>query len=761
MANETIPIQHYLRIIRKRKYSVATLFIIISAVFFLRGLSYSPVYTASARLLLEKGERNPLSMNLGYSSYWDPKFISTQSEIIKSPATAQKAMQALNLENTFESFFTDIDKEESFSIIQTLTKGIKGIGTEILKWFDIEKVRPLAEIKSVEKKSVEEKPTLQDDKPETAETQKSEKYTSLISNGIEVKHVENNNIVTLSFTSPSPVLAQMIVNAVSDAYIEVILDIKMDASRRKLAWMTEKAEKERSKLEKAEKNLQEYLQTNKIITIGDRITGLPKKLDEVSSQLSQAEIKRKELEAINNQVRQIGEGLENAETIKALTADATLQSIRMQILQSDQNITELSKKYGPKHPVLKRAFSEKAALELKRKQEIERIIKSLKNEYELAQTKESNLRKLLQKTQKEAIYLNEKFVQYNILKREIDTNRSLYNVLIKKINESRITDQAETVRIWVVEAAKTPRLPSNRRIKKISLIGVLLGLFSGIGLAFFLEYLDQTVKSADELEERLGVPLLGVSLLSKTKDKKVEKCILEQDIPHFTENYKAIRTALLLSSAETPPRCLLVTSTLPGEGKTTVAINLAATLATQTDKKVLLIDADLRKPSLAKIFGLDNSHGLSTLLTGETDEFDENDIRQGPVEDLYFITSGPHPPNPSELLGSERMSALINLMQKKYDFVVIDSPPVLSVTDSIVLSKIVGGTIFVIKAGKSTYEIVNKGLKLLAGVHARVLGVVLNAVDVKKHTYYYEYYNYYYDSYKEPPERHAKNDPEQ
>jgi len=751
MPSEIIPIQHYLRIIRKRKYSVATLFIIIAVVFFLRGLSYSPVYTASAKLLLEKGERNPLGMNYAFGSYWDPKFLNTQSEIIKSTAVAAKAVQALKLENTFESFFKE--KEEPFSVIQSFTKGIKGAGDEISKWFGIEKVRPF-----VDKKSVEKKSNQPDDKQESEETLKTEKYISQISQGIEVKPIADSSIISLSFTSPNPVLAQMVVNTVTQAYIEVMLEIKMDASRRALAWMTVQAEKERSKLEKAEKALQEYMQTNKVIAIGDRITGIPQKLEELGSKLSQAEIRRKELEAVNNKVRQIREEFENVETIKALTDDVTLQSIRMQILKSDQNITELSKKYGPKHPVLKRALAEKTALELKRKQEIKRVIKSIENEYELAQTKERNLRKLLEKNQKEAIYLNEKLVQYTILKREIETNRSLFNVLIKKMNESRLTEQAETVRIWVVEAAKTPPAPSNHKIKKISLIGVLLGLFAGIGLAFFLEYLDQTVKSPDELEKRLGVPLLGASLLYKAKDKKVEECVIEQEMPHFVENFKTIRTSLLLSSAQTPPRCLLITSTLPAEGKTTIAINLAATLAAQTDKKVLLIDADLRKPSLAKIFNIDNAHGLSTLLTSETDKFDANDIRQSPMEDLHFITSGPHPPNPSELLGSERMNALLNLMQKKFDFIVIDSPPVLSVTDSIVLSKMVEGTIFVIKAGKSTYEIVNKGLKLLESVHARVLGVVLNAVDVKKHTYYY---NYYYDSYKEQPEGHAKHDQEQ
>ncbi|MDM8543127.1 polysaccharide biosynthesis tyrosine autokinase [Desulfococcaceae bacterium HSG9] len=728
---------------------MATLFVIITIIFFLRGLSYSPVYTASARLLLEKGERNPLGMNYAYGSYWDPKFLLTQSEIIKSTAVAKKAALSLNLEKTFKSFFSD--QKEPFSIIQSSTKTIKSAGVAILKLFGIEKLRP----------PVVNISTLEYNKSKSGKKLKSEKYISLISHGIEVKPVENSSIITLSFTSPSPALAKMVVNAVTKAYIEVMLEIKVDASRRTLSWMTEKAEKEKIKLERAEKALQEYLQTNKIITIGDRITVIPRKLEELSSQLFHAEIKRKELEAVNNKVRQIKEDFENAETMKALTADETLQSIRMQILKSDQNITELSKKYGPKHPVLKRALAEKTSLERKKKQEIKRIIKSIENEYELALTKESNLRKLLEKTQKEAIYLNEKFVQYTILKREIDTNRSLYNALTKKINESRITDQAETVRIWVVEAAKKPRAPSNRRIKTISLIGVLLGLFSGIGLAFLLEYLDQTVKSADELEERLGVPLLGVSLLSKVKDKKVEKCIIEQDVPHFVENFNAIRTALLLSSTQSPPRCLLITSTLPSEGKTTVAINLAVTLANQTDKKVLLIDADLRKPSLAKVFGINNTHGLTTLLTSETDEFFGDCIRQGPIEDLQFITSGPHPPNPSELLGSKRMIALLNMMQKKFDFIVIDSPPVLSVTDSIVLSKIVGGTIFVIKAGKSTYELVNRGLKLLTTVQARVLGVVLNAVDVKKHTYYYDYYDYYDDSYKEESKRHAKHDKEQ
>ena len=372
----------------------------------------------------------------------------------------------------------------------------------------------------------------------------------MISNGIFIEPVEESDIVKISYTSTNPEFSKRVVNAVAKAYIEETLEMKMAASKHTIAWMTEKSEKERVKLKKKEEALQNYMRNENIITVEDRIAITPKRLTEISTQLTMAEVKRKELQSINEQVSQISQNLEDAETINVIASDATLRSIRSQLMETDQKITELSKKYGPKHPVIKRAQADANKLEEKRKKEITRIIQSIKNEFELARSSEENLRELLEKTKHETVKLNEKNIQFGILKREIETNRLLYDALIKKIKEQSITDQAQTVDIWIVEEAGTPKYPSNERSRQRMTLGLLLGLFGGVGLAFFLEYLDQTVKSPDEVEKQFGISVLGMVPLLKSGENRPEKAVIAEPSFAFSESYKTIRAGILLSSAK-------------------------------------------------------------------------------------------------------------------------------------------------------------------------------------------------------------------
>jgi len=304
------------------------------------------------------------------------------------------------------------------------------------------------------------------------------------------------------------------------------------------------------------------------------------------------------------------------------------------------------------------------------------------------------------------------------------------------LKEQNITEQNQSVNVWIIERAKTPVVPATPKKKRNILLGLMLGLFGGIGLAFFIEYLDNTVKSPDEAEERLGLSVLG---LVERFDTGAGELLTELD-PHsnITESYKGIRTSLLLSSADKPPKAILITSMLPGEGKTTTAANLAAVIA-QSELKVLLIDADLRKGRLHKMFDFDNSKGLSTYLAG----IDGSEVMvAGPEKNLKIIPSGPVPPNPSELLGSRKMKDLLSSAADKFDIIIFDSPPVMSVTDALILSKIVDGTTIVIKAGETTYEAVERELKSFRELDSRILGIILNAVNREKSDYY-NYYGYY------------------
>jgi capsular exopolysaccharide synthesis family protein len=465
---------------------------------------------------------------------------------------------------------------------------------------------------------------------------------------------------------------------------------------------------------------------------------------ELGSKLAQAETRENELATLYDKIRKSLNRSEELITIPVIADDPALEKIREHVLRAEQNIIEQSKKYGHKHPVMIRAKSELKILQTKRDQEIRRVVKTVKNRYELARSNTRDLKDMLDKTKKEAISLNEKFIQYGILKREIENHQNLYNALISRTNEQNVTEQAQDINVWVVEKAQLPQLPSKPNKKRNILLGIIMALFGGVGLALFLEYLDNTIKTPDDIEERYELPVLSTVAKSKDKKKSLYKVVLEEPSSAQAESFKTLRAAVLLSSADVPPKTIMVTSMAPQDGKTTIACNLAATIA-ESGSRVVLIDADLRRPLLHEVFGLDNTEGLSTFIAGTSD------IQVGELaaqNNLFVVTSGPKPPNPSELLISKRLKILLGAFKEKFDFIVLDSPPIISVSDALVISKIVDASLVVVRFGKTSYEMMNHGMKQLEGIDAKVIGAVINEVDERKSGHYYylynkEYYQYY------------------
>lgn len=702
MDEKEIHLRDYLKIIKKRRYTVYTFFTIVFIVVLIGTLSTTPIYQALTKVLIERVEPYNLTMMYPYYSLYDPEFYETQYQLIKSTSVAQKVVKMLSLESTYESYF----KGGKF------TPG--------------------------------------------SETSKADILADIVSNGIIVSPIKNSKIVSLSFMSTNPDFAVLVANSVARAYIEEIMEMRMSSSRYSIEWMTKKAEEEKVKLEKSERALQDYMRANNIVTLQDKVALTPEKLSELNTQLVRAETRRKELESLYSAVTKLSGNMRDAEMIPAIASDPTVQSLRNQILKAEQNTEELSKKFGKKHPAMIKAEEELKVLKQKRDQEIRRVIGSIKTEYELAKSNESSLRRMFSGTKAEALDLNEKFIQYGVLSREVDTNRQLYDALIKRMKEQSVTEEIQTVNVWVVEKAEKPASPVKPRKSLNILLGIIVGLFGGIGLAFFIEYLDNTIKSPEDVETRLGLPVLGVVPLLESKDENIEEIILKEPQSIYAESYKTIRTAILLSSATRPPQNIQVTSMGPNEGKTVTSVNLAITIA-RSGYSVLLVDSDLRKPRIHTIFRLNNLSGLSTYLAGATADIET--VFKQPLTNLTVIPSGPIPPNPSELLGSNRANELIRLLNERFDLLIWDSPPLMSVTDSLILSKILDGTIIVAKAGKTTYEIVDRGLKLMKGrrdndSETRILGIVINELDLKKSDqYYYQYYNYYPSRKEDSPKQ--------
>ncbi len=717
MNEKEIHLNDYLRIIRKRRILIALvaifIFIAVAAVTF----TMPAQYKATTELLIENIKQDSLSRD-SRDNRRDPEFMATQYQIIKSKSVARKVVKQLALDTKYASYFIT-ESDDTPKSKKGLKKRLKNLSKKFLQIFgaDTTSGKHLAEITN------------------TAKTTEDIITESIVKN-IEVLPVRASRIVDISYSTTDPGLSRMIVNAIAKAYMDEILEIRLNIVNYKLNWMNEKAQTELEKLKGSENELQAYMQEKRIIPVEGGTA--PQKISELNSQLVQAETRRKELGLLYNQVRKID--METMVSLPSIAASQVFLSLKDTILEAQQHIMELSisKKYGEQHPAMITARANLEGLKKLQLQEIKNIVETTKTDYELAKLKEKDLKKSLEQAKEEAIKSNEKLIQYNILKREIDTNRNLYEALLTNLKEQSLIGEIQTINVWVLETAKTPETPFKPKKALNLLIGLILGIACGIGFAFFIEYIDTTIKFTDEIEDRLGLPLLGTVFFSKLKKEELIESMIEHPNSALAERYKAIRASILLSSADNKPKILLITSASPNDGKTITSINLALAMV-HFKHRVLLIDADLRNPQIHKIFNLNNTGGVSAFAAGVL----QGDIVQsGPLPGLDIITSGPKPPNPSEIISSRSFQNLLTQMRQKYDMIIIDSAPVLHVTDTLVLSKIVDGTAVVIRAGKTDYAIAHDCIKSLQDINARLLGIIFNALKVKANGYYSYYGDY-------------------
>ena len=715
-------LRDYLQVIRKRQMVVL---IVLGLVFFatlVTTFTATPIYTASSDVLIERSKK---SSELEYQYYsYEPEFLDTQSEIIRSVNVARKVVDKLKLATQYRHYFLE-EKKDGFSLIRTIRQTVSGAVSSVRIF--------LADDKDTLSKPKDLLDTLQPVSDEDI-------ITGIIQGGLRVTPLKNTKIVTISYADKNPAVAKLVADAVVQAYIDELLEIKLATSNYSLKWMNTKAAEERDKLEKSERELQEYMRQNDLVTVENKLTVLPQKLSDVGLQLSKAETEEKELQDLLNQINTVIDSPDRLETIPIFASSEVLKAIRERIYKANQNIQDLSKKFGKRHPSMVKANDELRILKDERRFEIERIVSSVKNSLALATSKKKSLQELLSSTKTEMLDLNERFVQYSIMKREVDSNRLVYDTLQAGIKKEGVTEQSQSVNVWVVKPADLPKAPTKPNKKRNLLIGLILGLFSGVGLAFFIDYLDNTIRQPKDLEGRFGVTVLGAVDELRGESQDIETFIKKQPLSPTAECYRLIRTGLLLSSAEHPPKTMLVTSMEAQDGKSTTTVNLARTLA-QGGNSVLIVDCDLRRPRIHSLLGIDNSVGLSRFLAGNCGP---DIVFQVPEEDIFLVPSGPVPPDPAELLGSRRMKEFVDQMQEQFDFVLLDSPPIQSVTDSLALSQFVSGTVLVVRAGKTTGEALDAGLKKLRAINSRILGFVLNGIreqDSGRH--YYGYTSYY------------------
>lgn len=560
--------------------------------------------------------------------------------------------------------------------------------------------------------------------------------------GITVSPVRNSRLVDLQYSSTDPQFAALAANAVAKAYIEQSRDYQYLASRQASDWLDQQLDEQRKQVEASEQALQRYRERTGSVSLEDKQNIVVQKLADLNAAVTKAKTDRLEKEALYEQMKSIAGDRKALDTFPAVVSSPFIQQLKAQLADLQRQRAALADKYGPKHPEMIKLQRQIDETDGKIQAEIGNVLQSLRSDYLAALAQESSLVGALDQQKTEAMDLSRQGIDYGVLQRDASTNRQLFDALLQRAKETGVSAELKSTNIRIVDLAIVPSSPVSPNRFRNMLVSLFGGGLFAIGLALLFEYLDNRVKSPEEIKRYLGLPFLGL-VPAIGADESPEDALLHAEVPPaFAEAFRGIRTNVLFSSAEEGGRSFVVTSTGPGEGKTLVATNLAVALA-QAGQRVLLLDADMRKPRVHEVFDLPNVPGLSNVLVGNANASEA--VRPGPVANLWLLLSGVTPPNPAELLASERFKAFLSTLEQHFDWVVIDSPPVMAVTDAAVIAHVARGVLYVVRAEATNKRTALTALEQLDSAKAKFLGGVLNRVDVRRNAFYYS--NYYRKSY--------------
>ena len=708
----------YLILLRKHQWLILFFLLAIVSIVTIATFRMQPVYQATARVEIDRENTNAIhfSDSDSYEMYEDLEdYITTQSKILQSETLAMLTVKSMGLDNMTE--------------------------------FGGNPAKPVKPSAPGSEASLHRPPAL-----------------GAFLGRMTIKRVPTSRLVDVTFESTDPALAARVVNAHLNNFIEENFRSRYEAATQASTWLAGQLNEMKIKVENAEDARLAYERRNQIWTIDEKSDISSQKLADLNKQLTDAQADRINKEAVY-QLAQAG----NYDAISAVRESPVIQDILKQESTTSAQYTDALNQYGPKFPKVVRLQAQLKDLDQLVGREKTNIANQMEAEYHGSRQRELLLKNALDEQKTQTNQMAEKLVHYSILKREADTNKQLYDGMLQKLKEAGITAGLRSSNIRVVDPALIPGGPSRPNKTRNVMLSILVGLIGGIGLALLREYLDNTVKTPDDIETLARLPSLAVvPALSNSNGKRTGRFakllkapvivgkegraeLVSHNMPQsqMSEAFRALRTSLLLSQADHPPQVILMTSALPREGKTTAAVNLAVTLA-QLGDKTLLVDADLRKPGINRALSLvDGKHaGLSSYLAGVS-SLDLITVPHPAITNLAAIPTGPIPPNPADLLSSRRLTELIAELRTRYKFVVIDSPPIMAATDAVILSVLVDGVLLVVRSGETPKEAFTRTRDLLAGVKCHMLGVVLNAVDASSPDYYYSYryYPYSYGGY--------------
>jgi succinoglycan biosynthesis transport protein ExoP len=708
----------YVRIFYKRRWVAIPAFLLVFVSGALDAIRAIPIYEARTQLLIERDTRRATSLDAALedpaSHYYDDGFFLTQHKIIQSRSMALKTIEALEKSGPPEQVPTGSGFSFSPSVmVSQAMASVSGLFA-----------RPAPEATQPADAAADET---------AAQAAKVGQFLG----GLSVVGVRNSSLVDLSFRSPDPAYAARAVNELANQYRLRNLDSRFLASKEANDFLSEQLNEQRAKLEASEAALLRYRETHNAASVDDRQNIVIQKLTELNAQVTRAKIERLDKQALYNQIESVRQSGGSLETIPMVLANEVVQKLRIEAAGLEERRAQMAAQYGPNWPPMKELATSIETLKQRLTTEIEGVVGAVRNDYLAAQAKENSLVGALEAQKGEAQGLDRKSVEYAALERDAAGNRQLYENLMQRAKETGVSRQFKSSNVEIVDRADVPQTPVLPNVQRDLVVASFMGLVLAIGLVFGFEYFDSRIKSPDEIKAHLGLSFLG--LVPSVEAKNGEAVLLSSaDVPaHFVEAIKAIRTSVVFSSADEGARSIVVTSTAPGEGKTVVSSNLAVALA-QADQRTVIIDCDMRRPRIHEVFGGTQEPGMSNVLVGTSELADV--IRPTKTPNLSLMPAGHIPPNPAELLGSPRFRELVRKLRSQYDWIIIDAPPVMAVTDAAVIGNHATGVVFVVGAEMTSRRHAAVAIEQLTAARAHFIGAVLNRANVQRHGYYYSTY---------------------
>jgi len=713
----------YLGIVSKRRWVAIPGFLLIFLTGAIDSVRAVPIYEARAQLLIEKDARRATSLNSVLeerATWYDDDFYPTQQRILQSRMLAELTVHALEEKVRDEQ----IPPGPSFSlnlggIWRAASSGVRGLFASPSP--------PTREVR------------------ENPEAARRAGAVGRFMGGVSVVPIRNSRLFDLKFRSPDPEYATWAVNELAKQYMEQSIRYRMGASVEASDYLKEQLDEQRTKVEGADRKLQEYKVRHNALAVDDKQNIVVQKYNTLSEQLTQARIELMAREAEYQGLAKLRERNGSVESYPSIAGDELVLKLKTDVARIEAERATTAQTWGPQSNAMKLLDQQLSTAQAQLNDAIGKKVQGIETDRERARLTAANLEAALQAHSSEVIGLDAKAIEYNALEREAESERKLYDNLLMRTNEIGVSQEFKGTNIQVIDAAQVPGAPILPQVRRDLMTAAAGGLGLALLLAFTFEYFDSRIKSPDEIKAHFGLPFLGIVPVAPEGEGGVAP-MLESDSPGaFGEAIRSLRTGVLFSSADEGARALIVTSTGPSEGKTVIASNLAIALA-RAGQRTIVVDADMRRPRLHAAVNRSQEPGLSNVLVGDTSL--TGATTQTAVANLWILPAGHIPPNPAELIGSQRFAELMKDLKAKYDWIIIDAPPVMPVTDSSVLAHSAGPVLFVIGSEMTPRPTALTAVEQLRSVNAKFVGVVLNRVNVERHAYYYRaYYRKEYGKY--------------